>query len=242
MSKIAGYLFVFSVILFIFCFVKRNEFSDDRALHSEVEIEPLQSPVKIDPFEVQFKDTTYRVRPLYDYEISGLVVSFRHHSGDSMLHKLWNDHLNTTDLCIVWRENASHPNLNKLDFWNGQFTCNVQTRDQQAWNRFDMNQLSNNHLISEDEWLREQIAQVKIGDQIQLSGWLSAYSAAGGPERGTSTTRTDTGNGACETIYVKSFHILSANNNPWRSFMWLSLVTAFASLSWYFFAPFQMRN
>ena len=35
--------------------------------------------------------------------------------------------------------------------------------------------------------------------------------------RGTSTTRDDTGNGACETIYVTGFEIIGRANAGWRA-------------------------
>ena len=40
-----------------------------------------------------------------------------------------------------------------------------------------------------------------------MRGWLAGYSNDDGFRRGTSTTRDDTGNGACETIYVDEFQI-----------------------------------
>ena len=35
--------------------------------------------------------------------------------------------------------------------------------------------------------------------------------------RGTSITRNDTGNGACETIYVEDFEIIKENSPGWRT-------------------------
>ena len=45
----------------------------------------------------------------------------------------------------------------ELDFWNGIFTCNVQTRDSVAWSRFKMNQLSNNHSDLGDPFIRDRV-------------------------------------------------------------------------------------
>jgi hypothetical protein len=120
------------------------------------------------------------------------------------------------DVCVVWGNNTSGAQLDKIDFWNGIFTCNVKTRDQAAWESFDMYQLSNNHLISDDDFIRDQVRKVKVGDQVRIQGVLASYESPGGL-RGTSTTRTDTGDGACETIYVDRFEILQPATSYWRN-------------------------
>jgi hypothetical protein len=58
-----------------------------------------------------------------------------------------------------------------------------------------------------------------VGDQIRIKGWLSSYGVAKngkliGGKRGTSTVPNDTGNGACETIYLQTIHILKSMDNP----------------------------
>ena len=181
----------------------------------------------------------YQVQPLYDYSLYGLVVSYSHHDGDSMLHKLWNDHLNTADVCVVWSHTAFDLNLNDYSFWNGQFTCNIKTSDSAAWARFDMTQLSNNHLLSDDKLIRDQINDISVGDQIYIKGWLSEYASEGGSKRGTSITRNDTGNGACETIFVTEFDILRSSPNPWRKLMYLSLMLFLGTIGYHFLSPYK---
>ena len=216
---------------------KRNDLPATIDFVPEIEREPLQSAVQVEPFDAPFKGVGYRVEPRYDYELWGLVVSYRHHDGEAMLHKSWNDHLNMADICVVWRETALSPLLNRLDFWNGQFTCNVETEDQAAWERFRMDQLSNNHLISDDPVIRDQIGAVKIGDQIRIRGWLAAYQSEGNTLRGTSTVRSDTGNGACETIYVHEFEVIRPADGAWRNAMYASLVVYLGALFIYFWQP-----
>ena len=140
---------------------------------------------------------------------------------------------------MVWSDTALSEDLRKLDFWNGVFTCNVQTSDSVAWSKFRMDQLSNNHLISADPSIRNRIGNVAIGDQIRIKGWLSRYGAVGGPLRGTSTTRTDTGNGACETIYVDGFDIVQPATSYWRLSMWASLVLLATGLVAHFARPYR---
>ena len=139
------------------------------------------------------------------------------------MHRLSADHLNVADLCVVWGDTARSPLLDRIKFWNGIFTCNFSTRDQAAWRAFDVTEVSNNHLVSDDARVRDAIDRVRIGDQVRIRGSLSAYISPNGSKRGTSTTRTDTGDGACETIYVDDFEIVARGRGGWRMAMWASL-------------------
>ena len=47
----------------------------------------------------------------------------------------------------------------------------------------------------------------------------------GGFRRGTSTTRTDSGNGACETIFVDEFQLIASMSTPWRAGFTVGWVT-----------------
>lgn len=201
--------------------------------------EPRQSNTQKDPFDVAFNGVNYRVEPEYDYDITGVIVSYRHHDNNSRMHRLANDHLNMLDVCVIWGDNTSHPRLDKLEFWNGIFTCNVKTRDQAAWDAFNMNQLSNNHLISADDYVRDRVKKIRIGDQIRVRGNLAGYSSPGVGKRGTSTTRTDTGDGACETIYVERFDIVRAATSFWRLSMWASLLVLLIALAIHFKRPYR---
>jgi hypothetical protein len=93
-----------------------------------------------------------------------------------------------------------------------------------------------------DESIRDRIDEISIGDQIHIKGWLSHYKNPAGYERGTSTTRTDRGNGACETIMVNEVYIMSHMNSTWRQLMWLSLGLLTLTLFIYFKAPFEPHN
>ena len=232
-------LIVVSFAWLLVSFWNRNELPGSIDYLPELAEEPVQKPTRKGPFDVVFKDVKYRVEPEYEYDITGMIVSFRHHEGNSRMHALANDHLNMLDVCVIWGDNPRNNRLHKIDFWNGIFTCNVKTRDPIAWDQFDMYQLSNNHLISEDDYVRKQVRKIKVGDQIRVSGYLASYASGGGSKRGTSTTRKDTGDGACETIYVERFTILEAATSYWRISMWASLVLLIFSLVVHFTRPYK---
>ena len=192
---------VASALTLLAAFFNRNDLPGTIDFDPKLKGEPRQRETHKPPVTMSYGGVQYRVEPQYDYELYGLVVSYRQHDGESSMHRWSNDHLNMADVCVVWSDTAFSPTLSRLDFWNGIFTCNVQTRDSVAWSNFKMNQLSNNHLLSASPIIRDRVAEIRIGDQIRIKGSLSRYGAVGGGGmRGTSTTRDDTGDGACETI------------------------------------------
>ena len=231
-------IIVTSLLVLVVSFWHRNALPGNIDVVADVREEPLQTPTATRPFDVDFRNVRYNVAPEYAYELSGVVVSYRHHEGTSRMHSRANDHLNMLDVCVVWGDNAGNPALQKFDFWNGIFTCNFKTRDHDAWTAFRPEQLSNNHLVSDDEWIRKQVKDIAIGDQIRVRGYLASYGSGGG-RRGTSTTRLDTGDGACETIYVQEFDILEPATSPWRVSMYGSLAFLLGALVLHFRKPYR---
>ena len=237
--KISNIVVVTSFIWLLVSFWNRNDLPGDIEYVPELAEEPSQTKTREKPFEATYKGVKYLVEPEYEYDLHGMVVSFRHHDGNSRMHFLANDHLNMLDVCVVWGDTARGKRLDKISFWNGIFTCNVRTRDGVAWAAFNMNELSNNHLISDDDFIRDQVRDIRVGDQIRVSGFLSSYTGPNGGTRGTSTTRTDTGDGACETIYVDKFEIVQAATSYWRISMWTSLVILILGLFVHFRRPYK---
>lgn len=220
-------------------FWNRNDLPGNVDFLPDVLQEPEQAPTRERPFDAAFNGVDYRVEPEYEYDLAGMVVSFRHHDGKSRMHFRANDHLNMMDVCVVWGDTATSSLLHKIKFWNGIFTCNFQTRNQAAWDAFNIYQISNNHLISNDEFIRDQVQDIRIGDQIRVRGYLASYSNESGGKRGTSTTRTDTGDGACETLFVEQFDIIGPATSYWRLAMWISLMTLIAGLYVHFRRPYR---
>lgn len=183
---------------------------------------PIQTAVDLDPFEREVGGIVYTVRPLYDYELFGLVVS--RHDSDSFFdyyHKRWKDKINVMDLCVVWGENIESEVYRDMTFTSGNWTCYYKPRrgaDPTAMSRFCASCLSNNHLVTDKPGITAAIRRAGRGDQVRLAGYLCEYSHSGGKwRRGTSVTRDDTGNRACETIYVTDFEILELANVAWRA-------------------------
>lgn len=184
--------------------------------------EPHQVPTNRPPFRASVGGTSYTVEPLYDYDLVGLVVSENvaggWWSGSLGFHRRHGDHLNVKDVCVVWGANALGGAYRRARFRSGEFTCSVWFPTTAAAAAFDPTALANNHLLSADDRLRGRLRALRRGDQIRLRGQLAAYGHNQGRpfRRGTSTRRDDTGNGACETLYVKELEVLRPVDPTWR--------------------------
>jgi hypothetical protein len=195
--------------------------------------EPLQTETEREIFKTQANGHEYTVTPKYDYELQGVVVSY--HDASSFLdiwhHKRWLDFLNERDLCVIWGRNVATGVYKKVDFSNDSWTCWVSWKDSETGQLFQFNALSNNHLLVDNAVVRAGLLASEPGDHIRFKGMLSEYAnKENGFKRGTSTIREDTGNGACETVYLTEFEIIKKANPKLRRFFSFAKVVSGVSL------------
>jgi hypothetical protein len=231
-------LFLGSLALFAFAVFKGDELPPPAGLLPELQDAPVQKPTSRQPFDVRVNEIDYHIKPLYSYELYGLVVS--KHEADSFIdyvHKQWGDHLNTADLCVIWGENAFSGAYEKFSFSSANWTCYSSTSDREAGQKFSNEQFSNNHMLSDRRDILNKLKQVRIGDQIHFKGYLAEYSQGNGFHRGSSTVRTDTGNGACETVYTESIDILRRAPSRWRTIRWVAAFLLILCVGAWFATP-----
>src|SRR5688572_7840900 len=135
--------------------------------------QPIQVASDAPPFAAPIDRLTYRITPRARYELAGVVVSY--HRGDALfnMHHA-DDPANVQDVCVVWGDNVANGSYRRVTYASGEFTCYYQ------WPGpldppFDPAQMSNNHLIPADAFVAHRIRQLRIGDQIRMSGLLVDY-------------------------------------------------------------------
>jgi len=183
----------------------------------DLQQDPVQAPVREGAFEFDYAGHTYVVEPLANYELWGLVVT---HNDTRGIGDIYHDgkSVDIRDLCVVWGDNADIEFLRNFSFWSNSWTCHIKTSSRRAFSEFNQLQLSNNHLLSPHSSVRRKILASSVGDQVHIKGQLVNYHRKGSADmrRKTSLTRSDTGNGACEVVFVDSFELLAAGNRGWR--------------------------
>jgi hypothetical protein len=232
-----------SLLLGIVSFFKKDSLPGVDNLRAELNEEPRQVEVQKPPLRTEVKGMQYSIQPRYSYDLYGLVVSL--HDSDSWwdyAHREWGDHVNVVDFCVVWGENIRRAAYQSLEYWNDQWTCWVKADSDAAWKAFDPTAVSNNHLVTDDPRIARELRKVRIGDQVHFRGYLVDYSVvrngATDTPRVSSTVRNDSGNGACEVVYVEDFEVLASANRLWRFALKLSFVVLLAALiAWAFLPP-----
>lgn len=209
--------------------------------------EPIQEPTSTEEFLTQVEDEKYLIIPKFDYELDGVIVSYNN-AGDftDYFHSVWNDHINLRDLCVIWGDNVETGVYLETDFHNDSWTCWVQWPSREVYKRFDMKQLSNNHVLIDNAEIEKKLMRAGPGDHIRLKGVLAEYrNPRTGFRRSTSITRTDTGNGACETIYVTDFEIVKKANRKLRIgyaiAKWSAITALIGIVLMFVFAPYRGR-
>lgn len=193
------------------------KFDDKLDIDRSVRRDPIQEPLNKTPFPFEYRGHRYQIEPVAAYAISGLVVSRNDISSvfDAYHTK---DSVDFRDICLVWGSNVGSGVFRKFKFWSMPWSCHYQTDDRAALDSFNESQISNNHLLSADPAIRETISKMEIGDQVRLQGFLVNYWPLEASElvRRTSTTRNDTGNGACEVLWVERAEFLRRGGTNWH--------------------------
>jgi hypothetical protein len=87
LRRLNTWLLAASALALVVCFWNRNDIPGAIDLDARLADEPVQQPTTKQPQTLHFADTDYRVEPVYEYELHGLVVSFRQHDGESFMHR-----------------------------------------------------------------------------------------------------------------------------------------------------------
>ena len=220
MIKILNLIFFTTLItIFGITFFTRDNYRNVENINSELYQKPIQNEVT-DKSTIEFdrEGYHYEITPLFDYELNGLVV---HRYDYSLLKFYKKDAVFPVDLCMMWGTNLQseiHKNSD-LKFSQDSRWCNWSYKTDISINN---DEISNNHIVVDNDILQKKFKNINVGDQIKITGKLVNVKAIGSKDIGkydreyfewkSSTTRQDTGGGACETIYVENVEIIKKGN------------------------------
>jgi hypothetical protein len=215
LSKKAVYLLLVGVV--VVTFFTKNNYRSITAISQAAIQAPQQTATTAVPFTYNFQGVSYAVTPLFNYQLYGMVVSRHDYISDDS--SLADNQLFPTDLCMIWGQNLTSGVYRESSTTFTQFDrfCNWQWQgDTQVINE----DASNNHLMFTSGAVKRQLQGIGSGDQIKITGQLvdvETITPNVPPKkfvsRHSSTTRTDSGDGACEDILVSSIVVLQKNSN-----------------------------
>ncbi len=201
--------------VFILCLVFVAGYFLQRFIHSGTRnsIKGLKAPVQheVDGGTVHMDKGGYDITITFkcSYDIDALVVHTKDYRGDSNMA----DAISPVDLGLAWGKVAE---LNEtVDFnWDQasrRCYCEINSQEDMylvGGEDFLNQSFSNNHIIPAEENVKRDVQRIRRGDHVRLRGYLvnvdgvEKKSGQGGYYWYSSTTREDSGDGACEIIYV----------------------------------------
>lgn len=163
--------------------------------------EPLQSPVPagIGPFRLQPATLT----PLAGFNIEARVLGRRDYSSGR------ESAISPTDLALGWGPMRDDAVLAALDIsqsgrwyfyrWQNEPPLPVERIVRSS---------ANMHFIPADDIAARELGRIRAGDRVRVDGWLVEAVAPDGWTWRSSLSREDSGDGACELVYVCSIRRL----------------------------------
>ncbi len=156
---------------------------------------PLQTPVNGSPRTFQHKG--YTLTPLAGFSVDARVLSRE-------TYRLGREaELSPLDLALGWQRMREDAVLSQLRISQSSRWYQYSWSDQPPLPPGEIvSSSANMHMIPADDSIAAQLAKVERDDNVRLEGWLVEASARDGWHWRSSTSRQDSGGGACEVVYV----------------------------------------
>jgi len=165
-----------------------------------VKNDPVQVMID-DPME-PFKKAGFSLKPLARYTIDARIVHTKHYFSGYVAP------LVPYDVAVGWGPMSDQKVLDQLDISQGnRFYFWAFEGSPPLTNPQIICHSANMHLIPSTSAVRRTIAWLRPGDIVRMRGYLVEATDPSHPEMPpwrSSLSRTDTGNGACELMWVES--------------------------------------
>ena len=165
-----------------------------------------QAPEQLPLDQAQsFKMNNFEVTPLASYRLTAKLLGREHYRWDGQAE------VAPVDLAVAWGPLSDESALALIDFDHRSRWLFWNPGESPLSNEVIGLHTANVHIIPADDSILKTIKQSRIGDVVAFSGALVRVDGAGGWSWKSSLSRNDTGNGACELMWVDHFEILTAH-------------------------------
>ena len=163
-----------------------------------VSAEPAQTELESAP---TFEKPGYQIKPLAKYKIKARILSSERYRWDPGAD------LVPVDLAVGWGAMSDTTVLDRLDIWQSGRWYEWRAKEFPIPPAEITSHSANMHLIAADKSVAKQISRARSGQVVTMKGYLVEASRADGFTWRSSLTRTDTGAGACELMWVTEFSV-----------------------------------
>jgi len=149
-----------------------------------------------------FEHGDYRVQPLASFEITARVLG---------KERYWLDRgaeLAPYDLALGWGRMSDSAVLDQMSISQSWRWYRWRARTPPIPMGEIAASSANMHMVPSDEIVRRSLGRVREGDVVRIVGKLVEVAGPEGFRWKSSLTRGDTGDGACELVWVEDFEIL----------------------------------
>ncbi|MBN1447480.1 MAG: hypothetical protein JXA28_06080 [Bacteroidetes bacterium] len=160
---------------------------------------PLQSPPSR---KTPWLHDEFMVTALADYQIHARVLSRREYSGGR------DGFLSPVDLALGWGRMSDSFVIEKLDISQGHRWYKWDVKDLMPIPRREIETSSANvHILPANAEVDDLLDEVYRGSVVHMTGYLVKVTTTDGWHWVSSTTRDDTGDGACEVFWVERLEV-----------------------------------
>ena len=171
-----------------------------------IDKDPIQRDTTVAAIPIhKGKDLHLHLIPQASYDISARVLSMRRYRGG------WDGWLAPYDLALAWGNTGKDDYQTGIKYRQyGRFCQYSYNYDCKIAPEYIQCHMSNNHIISANKNILRAISKIKKMDYVRIYGYLIKLTGTYKSYPvlwGSSLVRTDTGDGACELIYVLKIQI-----------------------------------
>ena len=159
---------------------------------------PSQESISIKPFSLK----GYTLTPRANFNVIAKVISAERYYFD------YEAKVSPVDFALGWGPMSDESILEQINVWQEDRWYKWKSNNMPISKEEIILNSSNMHMIPENESIAEDLKRIRNGDLVSISGMLVDVKSGSSWKWKTSTSRSDTGKGACEIVYVKSIEII----------------------------------
>lgn len=164
------------------------------------------APEQVLTFGVPIKVRNYTLFTLAKYQIDARVLGTRSYQGDE------GDDLSPLDFALGWGPMADQEILTNIRIWQKDRFYYWEAMEARIPGKEIIKHSANVHLIPATPELSDFLKTIRIGERICLQGRLVSVNGPDGMNWKSSLSRTDSGAGSCELLYVENATRLDGSN------------------------------
>lgn len=177
-----------------------QHFSQRAVTHGVGEI-ARNTPTQVNANAGDIQLNGFTLTPLTSYTVEARVLSREDYTFGTEAE------LSPTDLALGWGPMSDEAVLSKVQISQGNRFYYWHVDEFPIPQREIESHSANTHIIPANDAISRQLSRVRKGQLVKLKGQLVEAKRADGWHWRSSLSREDTGNGACEVMYVTELYI-----------------------------------